>query len=48
LFGKLTEGGHVRVEVAAGGEGLVLIPEPATRELEHLPEAAEPQSNNES
>src|SRR5262245_37764307 len=42
LFGKLTGGGHVRVEVASGGEGLVLIPEPLTPELEHLPEVVEP------
>ncbi|HZF30638.1 MAG TPA: ATP-dependent Clp protease ATP-binding subunit ClpA, partial [Gammaproteobacteria bacterium] len=42
LFGKLTQGGHVRVEVAPGGEGLVLIPEPLTPELEHLPEIIEP------
>ena len=34
LFGKLTEGGHVRIDVA--GEGLLLIAEPAVRELEHL------------
>ncbi|HEY8521193.1 MAG TPA: ATP-dependent Clp protease ATP-binding subunit ClpA [Gammaproteobacteria bacterium] len=39
LFGKLTEGGHVRVDVTPDGEGLVLIAEPAVRELEHLPEA---------
>ncbi len=38
LFGKLVEGGHVRVDVAPDGEGLTLIPEPATRVLEHLPE----------
>jgi len=38
LFGKLVDGGHVRVDVARDGEGLELIPEPATRELEHLPE----------
>ena len=36
LFGKLTEGGHVRIDVA--GEGLLLIAEPAVRELEHLPQ----------
>jgi ATP-dependent Clp protease ATP-binding subunit ClpA len=41
LFGKLTGGGHVRVEVAADGNGLVLIPEPLTPELQHLPEVAE-------
>src|SRR5690606_5132711 len=39
LFGKLMEGGHVRVDVAADGESLTLLPEPATRELEHLPES---------
>jgi ATP-dependent Clp protease ATP-binding subunit ClpA len=38
LFGKLTEGGHVRIDVAANREGLILIPEPVVRELEHLPE----------
>ena len=38
LFGKLVEGGHVRIAVASEGDGLMLIPEPATRELEHLPE----------
>ena len=36
LFGKLASGGHVRVEVAADGEGLVLTVEPEIRELEHL------------
>jgi ATP-dependent Clp protease ATP-binding subunit ClpA len=40
LFGKLTGGGHVRVEVAAGGEGLSLICEPTTPELAHLPDPA--------
>jgi ATP-dependent Clp protease ATP-binding subunit ClpA len=44
LFGKLTSGGHVRVDVAAGGEGLELIPDPATLELEHLPQAGEGES----
>jgi ATP-dependent Clp protease ATP-binding subunit ClpA len=40
LFGKLTGGGHVRVDIAAdGGDGLVLVTEPATRELEHLPQS---------
>ena len=38
LFGKLTDGGHVRVDVDADGEGLVLIAEPTLRELEHLPQ----------
>jgi len=38
LFGKLTDGGHVRVEVSADGESLVLTVEPTLRELEHLPE----------
>jgi ATP-dependent Clp protease ATP-binding subunit ClpA len=38
LFGKLVDGGHVRVDVSADGEGLILIPEPTTRELEHLPD----------
>jgi ATP-dependent Clp protease ATP-binding subunit ClpA len=38
LFGKLANGGHVRVEVAADGQGLVLTSEPEIRELEHLPE----------
>ena len=37
LFGKLKDGGHLRVDV--GGDGLVLITEPATRELEHLEES---------
>jgi ATP-dependent Clp protease ATP-binding subunit ClpA len=36
LFGKLTEGGHVRVEVAADGESLLLTVEPLKRELEDL------------
>jgi ATP-dependent Clp protease ATP-binding subunit ClpA len=38
LFGRLVDGGHVRVDVAPSGQDLELIPEPATRELEHLPE----------
>jgi ATP-dependent Clp protease ATP-binding subunit ClpA len=38
LFGKLVDGGHVRVDVASDGEGLTLIPEPTTRVLEHLPD----------
>ena len=41
LFGKLAGGGHVRVEVAADGEGLVLTSEPEVRELEHLPESSQ-------
>ncbi len=44
LFGKLVEGGHVRVDVAPGGEELVLIPEPAIRELEHRPGGDDKQS----
>jgi ATP-dependent Clp protease ATP-binding subunit ClpA len=36
LFGDLTEGGHVRVDL--DGDEIVLNTEPATRELEHLPE----------
>ena len=38
LFGKLADGGHVRVDLNKDGDGLLLIPESATRELEHLPE----------
>ena len=38
LFGSLREGGHVRVDVGKDGDSLVLIPEPVTRELEHMPE----------
>src|SRR5690554_5087861 len=38
LFGKLVDGGHVRVDVARDGDELELLPEPATRELEHLPQ----------
>jgi ATP-dependent Clp protease ATP-binding subunit ClpA len=38
LFGKLSGGGHVRVDLANDGESLILISEPTTRELEHLPE----------
>jgi ATP-dependent Clp protease ATP-binding subunit ClpA len=41
LFGKLAGGGHVRVEVTADGEGLVLTSEPEVRELEHLPESSQ-------
>ncbi len=36
LFGKLAEGGHVRVEVTPGGESLELTIEPLKRELEDL------------
>src|SRR5690349_15643385 len=36
LFGKLSDGGHVRVEVAADGERLELTVEPLKRELEDL------------
>jgi ATP-dependent Clp protease ATP-binding subunit ClpA len=36
LFGKLTEGGHVRVEVAPGEESLLLTVEPLKRELADL------------
>ena len=36
LFGKLKDGGHVRVDISADGDGLALLPEPAVRELEHL------------
>ena len=36
LFGNLTEGGHVRVTL--DGDEIVLVTEPTTRELEHLPE----------
>ena len=39
LFGKLTDGGHVRVALNQDGDGLTLIPESVTPELEHLPEA---------
>jgi ATP-dependent Clp protease ATP-binding subunit ClpA len=42
LFGKLSEGGHVRVEVAKDGESLALTSEPEIRELEHLPEVTSP------
>ncbi len=39
LFGKLRDGGHVRVDLNQDGDGLILIPESVTPELEHLPEA---------
>ncbi len=38
LFGTLVNGGHVRITVAADEESLELVPEPVTRELEHLPD----------
>jgi ATP-dependent Clp protease ATP-binding subunit ClpA len=38
LFGKLADGGHVRVGLNQDADGLILIPESTTRELEHLPE----------
>jgi len=37
LFGKLADGGHVRITVGDNDE-LNLCTEPVTRELEHLPE----------
>jgi ATP-dependent Clp protease ATP-binding subunit ClpA len=37
LFGKLTDGGHVRVALNSEDDGLVFLMEPITRELEHLP-----------
>jgi ATP-dependent Clp protease ATP-binding subunit ClpA len=46
LFGTLRDGGHVRVDLAAGGESLLLICEPAVRELEHLPGDAERSSQD--
>jgi len=39
LFGQLADGGHVRVDLNKSEDGLLLLTEPATRELEHLPEA---------
>ena len=36
LFGRLVDGGHLRVDVSDDGDGLVLIPEPVTPELEHV------------
>ena len=38
LFGRLRDGGHLRVDVGGDGESLILIPEPTVRELEHVPE----------
>jgi ATP-dependent Clp protease ATP-binding subunit ClpA len=39
LFGRLVDGGHVRIALNESEDGLVLIPEPVTRELAHLPDA---------
>jgi hypothetical protein len=39
LFGKLVDGGHVRVGLNQASDGLVLIPEPVKPALEQLPEA---------
>ena len=36
LFGKLSDGGHLRVDIDPDGDGLLLTPEPTTRELEHI------------
>ena len=36
LFGKLGDGGHLRVDVDTDGDGLLLVPEPVTPELEHI------------
>jgi ATP-dependent Clp protease ATP-binding subunit ClpA len=36
LFGKLKDGGHVRVDREGGKDGLVLLAEPSVPELEHL------------
>ena len=36
LFGKLKDGGHVRVDCDPDREGLVLLAEPSVPELEHL------------
>jgi ATP-dependent Clp protease ATP-binding subunit ClpA len=36
LFGKLKDGGHVRVDRNPEGDGLLLLSEPAIPELEHL------------
>src|SRR6185295_4683910 len=46
LFGKLANGGHVRVEVAPDGESLQLTVEPTLRELEHLPRNGERREND--
>jgi ATP-dependent Clp protease ATP-binding subunit ClpA len=42
LFGKLVDGGHVRVDLAPTGDDLQLICEPITRSLEHMPEGKAP------
>src|SRR5690606_35848287 len=47
LFGKLTSGGHVRVEVSRDGESLELTVEPATPELEHFTETESANSDGE-
>jgi len=39
LFGRLIDGGHTRIALNQSGDGLVLISEPVTRELAHLPDA---------
>ncbi len=36
LFGRLSDGGHLRVDVDTDGDGLLLMPEPVTPELEHI------------
>ena len=36
LFGNLSDGGHLRVDVDSEGDGLLLMPEPVTPELEHI------------
>lgn len=41
LFGRLADGGHVRIVLNDEGDGLLLLSEPATRELEHLPQDEE-------
>ncbi len=38
LFGRLVDGGHVRVVLNESADGLALVAEPVVRELEHLPE----------
>jgi len=38
LFGRLVDGGHVRVVLNDTADGLTLVSEPIVRELEHLPE----------